>query len=233
MREMDTQLAYKLDVFLKEMTSRLKKQNIATSHSYVSGDELSSILKVSMQSLNAAFFKPNTIFLSLDQNEENYKAYTRIINVAMQNNYGIILYVPFENVGLSLEKDITLWIKNLPTNWKQTYDLENNDLAILLSLLVKKNWKGRLKVYVTNTNGASLLPEDLTYFSEVVRFPTDTVVSCYDSVKELEMLANDTSDIDIFTLDKGFDLFELAKTVKHTRTSAIFCCDSGKENALV
>jgi amino acid transporter len=231
--DMDKIMVHKLDVFLKEMTTRLKKQNISASHSYVSGDELSDILKISMQSLNAAFFKPNTIFLSLDQNIENHEAYTRIIKVAMENSYGIILYVPFENVGLSLEKDITLWLKNLPSDWKKTYDLQNNDLAILLSLLIKKNWNGRLKVYITNNNGSTSIEEDLVYFSEVVRLPTDSQISYYKSEFELEMQTKDTSDIDIFTLDAEFDLSQLLQTVNHTRTSAIFCCDSGKENALV
>jgi len=231
--KMDDTLVRKLDVFLAEMAQRLKQQGIATSHSYVSGNELSNILRISMQSLNAAFFKPNTIFLSLDHNEENHEAYTKIINTAMQNNYGIILYIPFENVGLSLEKDITLWIKNLPANWKDTYNLNNNDLAILLSILLKRNWNGRLKVYVTNTNGNIMTPEDLLYFNEVVRFPTDSKVRIYDSANEIQMLKDDTSDIDVFSLNEDFNLNELIRTVNHTRTSAIFCADSGKENALV
>ena len=49
--------------------------------------------------------------------------------------YSVLLYVPFENVGLSLEKDITLWLKNFPSNWKTTFNLDNNDLSIFFRSL--------------------------------------------------------------------------------------------------
>lgn len=46
----------RLNAFLPSISSRLKKKNIASSFAFISGNDLTESLKISMQSLNAAFF---------------------------------------------------------------------------------------------------------------------------------------------------------------------------------
>ena len=92
--------------------NRLKKKGISTSYTYVDGEDFSETIKISMQSLNAAFFKPNTLFISINTSDLYFNSYQKIIEEAKRNEYAVLLYVPYENVGLSLEKDIQLWLKN-------------------------------------------------------------------------------------------------------------------------
>ena len=55
-RNLDKDIEDKLINFLPEVIQRLKSKNIATSYTYVSGNDFVESIKISMQSLNAAFF---------------------------------------------------------------------------------------------------------------------------------------------------------------------------------
>ena len=197
------------------------------------GLNLSESLKISMQSLNAAFFKPNTLFLSIDGNNQHHKSIIETIDIARQNNYGVLLYVPFENVGLSLEKDITLWLKDFPSTWKATYNINNNDLSILTAFLLQNNWKGNLKVKVAIDNLGMKSDEDIILLNDLVRFPIKTTINQYLQKDELDLLISNRTDLNIIPLTPNLEIDEMLKIVEFTKTSAIFCLDSETENALV
>ena len=229
----DKDMEDKLNVFLPDVSERLKKQNIATSYTFISGDDLSESLKISMQSLNAAFFKPNSLFLTVNGNKALHSTYQNLIAFAKLNKYSVLLYVPFENVGLSLEKDITLWLKNFPSNWKTTFDIDNNDLSILTSLLLQKNWRGRIKVKVGLDHVGITKEEDIVLLNDLVRFPVNSVIEHYQLDMEAELLKSNISDINIFQIQEGKSIKEMIDMVNTTRISAIYCLDSLNENALV
>lgn len=232
-KSFDKDLDDKLNVFLPEVSDRLKKQNIATSYTFISGEDLSESLKISMQSLNAAFFKPNSLFLTVNGNEALHSTYENLIDFAKLNKYSVLLYVPFENVGLSLEKDITLWLKNFPSNWKTTFNLDNNDLSILTSLLLQKNWRGRIKVKVALDHLGVNSEHDISLLNDLVRFPVNSSIEPYNVEMESELLKSNISDINIFQIQDGKRIKEMIEIVNTTRISAVFCLDSLNENALV
>lgn len=232
-KNMDNDIEDKFKDFLPEISARLKAQGIATSYTYISGSDLSESLKISMQSLNAAFFKPNTLFLSVDKDIQNHADIIKTIEIARQNKYGVLLYVPFENVGLSLEKDITLWLKDFPTSWKLNYNINNNDLSILTALLLQNNWKGNLKVKVAGDNIAMKSDEDIILLNDLVRFPVKTTIEQYTAQNELDLLISNRTDLNILPLSKNLEIEDMLKIVEFTKTSAIYCLDSDAENALV
>ena len=233
LKNLDKDIQDKMVTFLPEVSNRLKKQNIATSYTYVLGEDFVETLKISMQSLNAAFFKPNTLFLSLNINDKFNQSYHKIIETAEQNGYAVLLYVPFENVGLSLEKDISLWLKDFSPEWKTNYDIKNNDLAILTSLLLLKNWRGNLMVKVGLDGIAVKTAEDIKFLNDLVRFPDSTKLESYKLEMEEELLKKNSTDINIIGLPKDKNIQELIDLVNLTRTSALFCLDSKSENAVV
>lgn len=229
----DKKIVDKLSVFLPRVSARLKKQNIANSYTYIDGDNEAETLKISMQSLNAAFFKPNILFMTVAPGESQFSIYEELIIIAEQNKYGVLLYVPFENVGLSLERDITLWLRGFPSDWKTSYNLSNNDLSILTSLLLLKNWKGRLTVKVALDGSGVKNEEDLTHLFDLVRFPVHTKMEGYNASTESEQLKANNADLNILSFPETINIWELTEIVKTTRTSALFCLDSANENALV
>ncbi|MGB5462333.1 MAG: amino acid permease [Aureibaculum sp.] len=232
-KNLDKDIEDRLINFLPEVSYRLKKQNIATSYTYVDGDNLAETLKISMQSLNVAFFKPNILFISLNGNQKLYESYEELIEIARQNKYGVLLYVPFENVGLSLENDLTLWLKDFSSDWKSSYDLNNNDLSILTALLLQKNWKGNLKVNVAQDNIGIKSDKDITLLNDLVRFPVGSTIKSYLPENELVLLKANSTDLNITALAQEKSIKDLIEIVNYTRTSALFCLDSLNENALV
>ncbi len=232
-KNFDNDYQDKLNVFLPEVTRRLKSKNIATSFTFISGNNLAETLKISMQSLNVAFFKPNILFMTIEGDQTNYETYKEIIKIAEINKYGVLLFVPFENVGLSLENDITLWLKGFSENWKTNFDLKNNDLSILIALMLQKNWKGNIRVNVA-LDGLSVNSNlDLELLNDLVRFPVKSKINSYILKDELEILNTNNTDINIFPLPIENNILKLTEIVNLSRTSAIFCLDSLNENALV
>jgi amino acid transporter len=229
----DKDMEDRLNVFLPEVTSRLKSKNIATSYTYISGDDLSESLKISMQSLNAAFFKPNTLFLTINGNEQFHESYQQLVEVAKLNKYSVLLYVPFENVGLSLEREITLWLKEFPCTWKTNFDIGNNDISILTALLLQKNWKGHINIKVALESIGIQREEDINLLNDLVRFPVNSTMESYDAQSEDELLKANNTDINILPILKDHNIKQMLEIANSTRTSAIFCLDSLNENALV
>ena len=232
-RNLDKDIEDKLINFLPEVIQRLKSKNIATSYTYVSGNDFVESIKISMQSLNAAFFKPNTVFLSVSGDGKFNENYKNIIEIAKQNSYGVLLYVPFENVGLSLEKDITLWLKDFSSAWKTNFDISNNDLSVLIALLLQKNWNGNINVRVARDKQTNSSEKDITTLKDLVRFPIRSKIEHYELEDELELLTTNRTDLNILPLSYDLSIEDMIKVTEFSRTSAIFCMDSFSENALV
>ena len=233
LQNLDKDIQDKMITFLPEVSSRLKKGNISTSYTYVSGENFSETVKVSMQSLNAAFFKPNTLFMSVASTGPIDESYQKVIDAAKENNYAVLLYIPYENVGLSLSKDITLWLKDFSPDWKSNYNINNNDLAILISLMLQKNWKGNISILVALDGLGIKSDADISLLSDLVRFPVGSKISTYDLSTENELLKEHMADINIMGLPTDKSIQDLLALVNLTRTSALFCIDSNSENALV
>lgn len=232
-RNLDKDIEDKLINFLPEVIQRLKSKNIATSYTYVSGNDFVESIKISMQSLNAAFFKPNTVFLSVSGDGKFYENYKNIIEIAKQNSYGVLLYVPFENVGLSLEKDITLWLKDFSPAWKTNFDISNNDLSVLIALLLQKNWNGNINVRVARDKQTNSSEKDIAILKDLVRFPIRSKIEHYALEDELQLLTTNRTDLNILPLSYDLSIEDMIKVTEFSRTSAIFCMDSFSENALV
>ena len=215
------------------MAERLKKRGIATRHTYVDGKDFAETMNISMQALNTAFFKPNTIFMPVDGNSHVPQSYEKVVELAAKNQYGVMLYIPFENVGLSLEKDITVWIKELKPDWKLNFDLNNNDLSVLTSLLLLKNWKGTLNVKVAKNEMGIMAEEDIPVLRNLIRLPVETVIEVYPLESERDLIKSHRTDLNIMPLMVGDKIEDLQKLVTLARTSAIFCMDTNNVNALV
>ncbi len=229
----DSDLTDKLSEYLPEVVHRLKKQHISTSYTSVRGSDLTETLQVSMQSLHAAFFKPNTLFMTMGNNAKFVSSYLRIFSMAHRNGYGVLFYVPYENVGLSLERDICLWTEQFPPDWESRFDLGNNDLAILIALMLQRNWNGNLTVRVPLEEIGMRKEGDLDLLNKLVRFPVRTVLKSYRLEERNSLLQANVADLNILSMNASETLEDMKELVALTRTSALFCLDSRNENALV
>ena len=223
-----------IEEFLINASQKYKESGISVSYAFVENRELNTTINISMQSLNAAFFKPNVIFASVDTGNADLDFYDKLIIDVKKNNFGMILYIPFSTASLAIEKNINLWLTNIPTNWRETFNIGNNDLSTLLSLLICKNWKGEIDVIIVDdTQNTQFTETDIEDIKTMIRFPNKTTISVkngnlLDNVKKYR-----NADVNIFSVDADMTTADMISIVYESRISGIFCVDSNLENVLV
>ncbi len=223
-----------MESFLINVIKKFKKSELPVSYTVIDNFDFNNTINVSMQSLNAAFFKPNILFVSVDHMNVDNTVYDKLLSDARKNNFGVILYIPFSTAGLAMEKNVNLWMTNIPRDWKETFSVKNNDLSTLISILICRNWEGTIDVLILQNEDDLLLSEsDIEDFKVMVRFPSNTSVTLKtgDLLKNIKEVRN--TDLNIINIDEGMTISDMIKIVNESRISAIFCADSEFENVLV
>ncbi len=223
-----------MEKFLKNAVSKFKESGLSVSYTVIDNTDFNTTVNVSMQSLNAAFFKPNIIFASIDSATSNLLYYDKLLKDTKRNNFGMIIYIPFSTASLAIEKSISLWMTNIPVDWKETFSVRNNNLSSLISLLIRKNWKGTIDVNILNNDPKLIFTKnDIEDLHTMIRFPKTTSIN----LKKGELLENvnneRNTDINIFNIEQGMKIEDMVRIVNQSRISAVFCADSDFENVLV
>lgn len=164
-------------------------------------------------------------------NTSDIKKYDGILSDVRKNQYGLIFYIPFGTASLAIQKNISLWVDELPKNWDKDFDLGGNDLAVLVSILISRNWSGNIDLNISNS--LKMNQEDATIFNEMVRFPKETNINILEgqAIDNIENFRN--ADLNVFSISDELSTVDMINMVQKSRISAIFCIDSGFENALV
>ncbi len=223
-----------IELFLKNASQKYKENGISVSYAFVENRELNTTINISMQSLNAAFFKPNIIFVSVDTGHADLDFYDKLISDVKNNNFGMIIYIPYSTASLAIEKNINLWLTKVPSNWKETFNIGNNDLSTLLALLICKNWKGEIDAFVVDNNPNLKFSEtDIEDLKSMIRFPKKTTINFAegDLLENVKKYRN--ADVNLFSVDVGMSTADMITIVYESRVSGIFCVDSTLENVLV
>ena len=223
-----------MEAFLNNAVAKFKESDLSVSYTVIDNNDFNTTVNVSMQSLNAAFFKPNIIFASIDTATSNFEYYNKLITDTKANNFGMIIYIPYSTASLAIEKSINLWMTNIPVKWKETFSVRNNNLSTLISLLICRNWKGNIDVHILNNNPELVFTEnDIEDLHTMVRFPKKTDIK----IKQGNLIENvakeRNTDINIFGIEQGMTIEEMVNIVNQSRISAVFCADSDFENVLV
>ncbi|WP_373074481.1 amino acid permease [Zeaxanthinibacter enoshimensis] len=224
----------RLENFLYNAVQKFKEGEIPVSYTFIDNTDFNTTVNVSMQSLNAAFFKPNIVFVSVDNENPQLSYYNKLIQDAKKNGFGTIIYVPFSTVSLAIEKNINLWMTNIPRNWKESFNIRENNLSTLISLLLRKNWKGTIDVKILNNDPELIFTEqDLNDLRTMVRFPKSTTFELKQGQLLDQVKSEKSTDVNIISIEGKMTIEEMVLIVNESRISAIFCGDSEFENVMV
>ncbi|MCM4153912.1 Na-K-Cl cotransporter [Arenibacter sp. N53] len=223
-----------MENFLKNAVKKFKESDISVSYTVIDNTDFNTTVNVSMQSLNAAFFKPNIIFASLDSATSNLGYYNQLILDSRKNNFGMIIYIPYATASLAIEKSINLWMTNIPVDWKSTFSVKDNNLSALISLLICRNWKGNIDVHILNNNPKlNFSDTDIEDLNTMIRFPKKTSIKIQQGGLLENVIQQKNTDVNIFNIVPGMTIDEMVNIVNESRISAVFCADSDFENVLV
>ncbi len=94
LKHTDEREQQRLHEFLPLVEQKFREIKIPVSKTNVDNNNFNDALNISMQALNAAFFKPNTLLLTIDTGKPESETYNLLLNDIRKNNYGLIFYIP-------------------------------------------------------------------------------------------------------------------------------------------
>ncbi len=251
----------KLDHRLQELAAYFQEQDISARAATVESETYLAGVLTGMQSLKAAFFRPNILFLSLTDDESEDKETATLLQQARIYKMGAMLYVPYRKEGLGLEKTVNLWIYFNNLDDFSDFRVEDVNIALLVAYLLKRNWKARLNVitvitefdkdnkessrklaekYMKKLFVLARIPNDvhLYYFFSEISVEYKAIEGGGDSTTEQKTIVSldrevPIADINVFALrgDK-IDMGRIRERVDSLETSCLYTLDSGVENAL-
>ena len=223
---------------LPDLVETFNQADISASYTFINGMDFGSTVNISMQALETAFFKPNTIFLTLNARKDGQKKYLPVVEACKEHGWGLIMFAPYEQVGLGIEKVINIWLDVIPDEWEQTLDLGNNDLSILVGLIIRKNWNARINLIKTMRSDVQLqskeVEAELARIKDLARIPKETNIIILERSPEMWDRVP-LADLNILETPNKKDLSieRLIEIPQRLRTSCLFTYDSNIENALV
>ncbi len=239
----DSEKSQALNKRLEELSAYFGEQDVSARAALVQSPSLEQGVTTSMQSLKAAFFRPNILFLSLTDDAQNDVMKANLMRQARNYGMGAMLFVPYRKVGLGLEKTINMWVYFNNLEEEIVYRTQHINLAILCSYLLQQNWKAKCNFITVLHPAEGVSPEAETEKAQaymdklkvLARIPDSThfYYTFNEHYKALDKQVPH-ADLNIFSLrGDRMDMQRIRERVDSLETSCLFLLDSGLENALV
>jgi amino acid transporter len=222
----------KLTSRLIDLTSSFRKKGVFSSWTIIDTESFEENLVAGMEALSGSFFRPGILFINMDSFEGHDDKVRTVIQKASQRNIGVLLLAIHRNAAFGRMSSINLWIDDRSPDWDVSMDLGNQDLEILISYKLKKNWGASLRM-ITNVRekyNVYKAEEYLENLAEIARIPNVQNKVMLGDMKSNISRAPQAS-LNVFSLDTEPDFDLIRNIVEETGSSCLFALDSGEENA--
>jgi amino acid transporter len=211
---------------LNELLEPLKSQNLFVNSTVIEDENFIHGAKSVVQTLRGSTFRPNVLFLTLDENKEKDEAITQLVAEAMKEDLGIMILHQHSRVAFGMQQTINLWLRERSPNWH---------LAVLIALYLQLNWEGKLNLVATADTEADIprMYEFLERLSDMARLPSRTEFHVIAARFHDAIAAAPRADVNIFGLGEQLSFSFMRGATDWTSTSCLFVRDSGMESALV
>ena len=219
---------------LYQLARAFSNDEIFSSTTVLETDDFGSGLQNGIDVLQGAFFKPNALYLTVNENTDD-KFLNKLLERVKRNQMGAAIFKHHETVGLGRERTVNVWIREQSPDWEISMRMTSLDLALLLAYQIDRNWNGiiRLITVVEDDAEKENAQEFLNNLIELGRMPSGTqaIVGTGSFMEYVQKAPR--ADLNMFGLAKSdvtLDFInEMAET---THSSCLFVQDSGQESAL-
>lgn len=197
-------------------------------------DDYAAGLQVGIDVLQSAFFRPNALFMSLDDDVDETLINNVLARVKRQQ-IGAALYRPHPVVGLGRERSVNVWIREQSPEWEISLRMTSLDLALLLAYQIHRNWHGliRLVTVVADETEKENAQQFLDSLVDLGRMPAGTQAIVGVGAFRDHLTRVPRADLNIFGLAKSSVTMQfIDDMVEKTHASCLFVQDSGQESAL-
>jgi hypothetical protein len=199
----------------------------------VESQDFAHNLQTGLEILRGVFFRPNILFMPIRPDTDE-AALQVILDRAIENDIGAILYAKHPETSLGREQAVNVWIREQSPAWEVGLRLSNLDLALLLAYQLTRNWQGHITLTTIVADAAERANGE-TFLADLMnwgRMPRQTRSIVEVGALEAYLPQAPQADLHIFGLQQQVNLAFMAQMVAATNASCIFVRDSGYESAL-
>ncbi len=218
---------------LQDIAEAFKQSGVYSSTSLMKTDSFAEGVNFANQALTSAFFKPNIIFLTMNEDPKAVDDFPSIIREARELDIGVLLFVLHPQALLGRRQMINLWIDDRMGEWNIDKDVGNINLAVLVAFKLMKNWQADIRfISVINQQDDRARAEQfLIDIIDLARLPISDTLTLDGDLDQL-VSSGPTADVNIFALRESIRLDYYRAMIHQTNSSCLFIQDSGQENIL-
>lgn len=211
--------------------THFRDEEVFAVASVVETDSYAAGFLAGIGALRGAFFRPNTLFLTLPGDAARAEEVRTIVDRAPDHDLGIILFVDHPRAGIGRRRTINVWVRN--PDWESAHEVAELDLALLLAYKLQKNWGGRIRLLtaVTTSEEKQVATTNLRRLVDLARIPAADVYAVTAGFDEAVAQAPQ-ADLTIFGLPAEIDFDRVEQTMHRCRSACLFVRGSGEESAV-
>ncbi len=223
----------KLAEQLANLSESFRIKGVFSSWTVIHTEEFTKGINYGSQALQGAFFKPNIVFLNL-QEHDDYEAELRpIIKESIRLEIGVLLYVAHPTALLGERNIINVWISDRQSNWSIGWDIGNLDLSLLIAYKLKLNWNAKIRLItvINDPKEEQNAREFLNSLINLARLP-ETMTEVHIGTFKQVVDNAPSADLNIFGMEENLSFHFVKEMVFKTNSSCLFVKDSGHESIL-
>lgn len=218
---------------LGNLSESFRSKGVFSSWTVIHTEEFTKGINYASQALQGAFFKPNVVFLNLQEHDDYEKEVRPIIKESIRLETGVLLYVAHPTALLGERNMINVWISDRQDNWNLGWDIGNLDLSLLIAYKLKTNWKAQIRLItvISDPEEEENAKKFLDSLINLARLPMTKTEVFVGEFKKIVKNAP-TADLNIFGMEENLSFRFVKEMVYKTNSSCLFVKDSGHESIL-
>ena len=224
------------DGFIKELSSlseAFRQKGVFSSWTVIHSDDFAKGVNYGNQALRGAFFRPNIVFLNLQQHDDYETEIRPVMKECIRLEVGILLFSAHPTALLGQRNIINVWVSDRRGNWELGWDIGSLDLSTLIAYKLKKNWDAQIRIItvIADANEEENAKNFLESLINLARLPETMVEVHVGHFREIVGNAP-KADLNIFGMDEHFKVEFVQEMTEKTKSSCLFVKDSGHESIL-
>ncbi len=218
---------------LASLSESFRQKEVFSSWTVIHSEDFAQGVNYGNQALKGAFFRPNIVFLNLQQHD-NYETEIRpVIQECIRLEIGVLLFSLNNTTLLGQRNVINVWVSDRTDNWNLGWDIGNLDLSTLIAYKLKKNWEARIRliIVIRDEKEKENAHNFLQSLISLARLPSTLTEVHIGSFREVVQKAP-KADLNIFGMDGNLKFEFVNEMTSKTGSSCLFVKDSGHESIL-
>ncbi|MCA9666306.1 MAG: hypothetical protein KC503_11985 [Myxococcales bacterium] len=219
-----------------ESLGRALRKRVFTTWSVLDSTDYPTGVVAGLQALRSAFFRPNVLFLSLNEGEQSRQELLRVLAEARRLKVSVLLCAMHSKAGLGRQAVINLWLRAPSNGDDVAHALPSSgaNLAILCAYRLARAWQCELNLIcaVSSEADSARARAYLDELRDLCRIPRGANTVTLVGSLAAAMRSAPQSDIDILGMSPRFDVAHAEDLVGLSGSTCLFAMDSGLENAL-